>query len=139
MELTVHGARSVRRTVDEIGERAMHPRPALDDVADLIFKANRQLWNSDGYGRWPNPNRDGRIMRKSGDLERALTRRGASSAALEIDRDEVFVGIPAGRSPIYYGRFHDQGRGVPQRAVTADQRRVRREADEIIARWLVGR
>lgn len=139
IDLTVDGVADARDLLTSMGDRAVNARPMLDDVADLLFQANRRLWATGGFGRWPASEAhpvDPRVMFESGRLQAALTIRGRDAAAVQIGRDDVFVGIPAGRSGIGYGRYHHLGRGVPQRAIVVEARAVQRDVEARVQSWI---
>jgi phage gpG-like protein len=136
-ELSTVGDKQAARRLASLGERAARSRPILEDIADELIQAERRQFRS-GAGWAPlaastrarkrRQNLPGKVLHATGDLERALTRRNAPGQLLVFNRHEVRFGIKGGRSPAYYGRFHQKGRGVPKRVVvpapTAQTRRA---------------
>lgn len=142
INLEVVGERQVGRRMTRIATRALDMRPAMSDVADVLINAEKRQFDSeDGWQRDALSTRrrkareglDPRTMRATGKLERVLTHRRARGQLLEITRDSVTFGLKGGRSDGYYGRFHQDGDGVPKRPVVPhpSQRTIRAVAQVI--------
>lgn len=103
----------------------------LERIADELIEAEERHWRS-GAGWRGKPlaqstrerkrrqRLPSKVLRETGGLEFALVVRGAPGQLLEFNRHEVRFGIKGGRSPVYYGRFHQKGRGVPKRIIVPE-------------------
>jgi phage gpG-like protein len=110
-----------------VGARANNPERAFRAIADDLMADERRRFATRGFGRW-QPDAPSTIKRKgnnkvleqSGRLRRALTERSAPGQRLDISRTEMTFGLTPGGAA-YYGRFHQQGKGVPKRQLVPDR------------------
>ncbi len=118
--ITEKGADEAGSALEQLGRRAQDARPASYKVRTVFRKAERRRFDYSGPGWAPleattrerksREQLDPRILRAKGALYRSLT---SPTAAFQIDRRdrtefEFGTDVP-------YARFHEQGRGVPQR------------------------
>lgn len=147
LALTVRGVDHAATHVIGIGERAVDARPAFEVIARDLMSDERRRFDSDGFGTWPKLDPD-TIRRKrarnlseqtlqaTGALRRALTQKSAPGQRLEIGRSQMRFGLqPSGAA--YYGKFHQQGKGVPKRLVIAVTPRQRTQITSKVRAFIV--
>lgn len=131
--LTVDGLKEAALRVDEVGDRARRPEPALRDDATLLDlqMSERRKFARGGWRkitpRWAQQKRaaglDARTMRATGRLESALTN-ATHGVRATVWNSTLTWGIRAGRSDIYYAQPLAKGVGTPpkaRRAVVIDK------------------
>lgn len=145
VDIRVTGVRQAARRLDGLGDRAGDMRLAFHEIAgELMAGERRQFTSQSGWRPLAASTRERkrrqgkslRVLHDSGSLERALTTRGAPGQLLDVKPDSVRFGIKGGRSDVYYGRFHEHGKGVPRRQIVVVTRRTARAFAPIIARHL---
>lgn len=139
---------------DLMSERARNPRPVLLDVLDLLHQGEKRRFNSSAgweglsaatrardqrKDKRYKSGRDPRLMRASGALERALTIKGEDPSISDVGKDTLRFGIKGGRTPVYYGRFHDLGDGVPRRQVLVFSSVTRKRTSRVVTDYFAGR
>lgn len=141
LELTITGDEAAERHLDTMGDRAVDARPVWNVVAGLVMReTRRQFALGSGWAplaastreRKARQHKPAQAMVDSGALRASLTRRGARGQILDLQRDEMRLG-----TRIFYARFHQRGKGVPERKVLdltpAVKRRISRDlADHIV-------
>jgi hypothetical protein len=145
--VTVDGEQQAANRFTLIGRRARDARPAFREISRLIYESEQRRFNSrSGWAPLAastvaRKRREGlspQIMRATGALHRALTVPGDPSI-LDIDKDRMRFGLKGGRTAVYYGRFHQQGKGVPKRPVVVFTAATRRNANRILTDHFAGR
>lgn len=139
--LQVDGLAEAVARVDDTGDRARRPEPALKAPATLLDlqssehrKFARGGWRRDTPG-WIREKRrrglDPRTLRATGRLESALTN-ATHGVKATVWNSTLTWGIRAGRSDIYYAQVLAKGRGrMPARRMVVIDRTAR---DRIAAR-----
>jgi hypothetical protein len=134
--LTVTGVQAAAKRVDDVGDRARRPEPALRSNAALeALKASERRRFSHGRGwrrisaEWVERKRrsglDPRVMRASGALEQALTT-GTGGVRRSVFNAELRWGIRSGEMARYGNVQANQGRrsvviDVPAKAQIAER------------------
>lgn len=124
LDLDVSGDERALRRLLRIAHGAESPRPFMDRVARLFLRETKGRWaaspwaplDPDTVRRKARQGQDPRVLRATGALERALTVWRAPGQQLKIKPFELVFGLRHGGTA-YYGRFHQQGRGVPRREI----------------------
>lgn len=138
--------RPAARRIHGAADRAFDLRPALSTITEEWIGSERRQFAT-GHG-WPPLKRSTRLrkirqglgsspMRATGRLERALTVRRARGQTVRMRRSSLVVGLKGGKSKVYYGRFHQRGRGVPQRKVVVFDEQARRRVAPILRGYIV--
>jgi hypothetical protein len=115
--LEVRGARKAAVDLAELGERGSDIRRVSEKVRSIYRRSNERRFASNGLGSWPpladstverklRGGYDPRPMRRTGDLERALTAPRASDQIDRRDRTEFRFG-----TTLPYAGYHDSGTG----------------------------
>lgn len=131
--LTVDGLKDALDRVDDVGDRARRPEPALRDDATLmdLQMSERRKFARGGWRRitpeWAAQKRraglDPRPMRATGRLESALTN-ATHGVRATVFNATLTWGIRAGNSDLYYAQALAKGVGDPprkRRAVVIDK------------------
>ena len=131
--LAVDGLKEAIKRVDEVGDRARRPEPALRAPGTLLDLqlSERRKFARGGWRRitprWAQQKRraglDARTMRATGRLESALTN-ATHGVRATVWNATLTWGIRAGRSSIYYAQPLAKGVGNPpkaRRAVVIDK------------------
>lgn len=147
--LKLTGEERTARHLRDTGDKALDLRPALRRVGVEFARGEERLFQS--QKGWPplalstraRKRRQGlplRAMRATGLLERTLTSKTAMPGRLmRVNRSSITFGIAGGRSPIYYGRFHNEGKGNPKRSlVVGDDQLVRTRAMGVLRDHVLG-
>ena len=139
------GVRQIDRELTSMSGRIDDMSVAMGDIFDYIRKVERKQFDSEGkYGSdgWKQlapstieskkaHNLDPRILRATGDLFEAMTRRGDGKQVAVAKRDGLVFG-----TTLPYAQFHQQGRGVPKRPVVELKEPDRREIIKIIQHYI---
>jgi hypothetical protein len=152
--LRVDGLRAALMRVDDVGERARRPEPALRDDATLLDlqQGERRKFAKGGWRkttpRWAQQKRraglDPRTMRATGLLESALTN-ATHGVRATVWNSTLTWGIRAGRSDLYYAQALAKGVGSPpvkRRAVVIDKvarENIAARVERFIAFGMTGR
>jgi len=131
--VTHTGDKQAAASVHAVGERGGDLRGAAAKVRTIVRQAQEQRFDSAGFGRWPalkqstienkaRTNSDRRPLRKTGALYRSLTAARARGQVDDRKRDSLAFG-----TNLPYARFHQQGKGVPQRELESFPTRIDRE------------
>lgn len=140
--LQVEGLREARERLDEVGDRARRPEPALRAPAtkrDIQEGQRRRFSHARGWRRispeWAAEKRrrglDPRIMRATGALESVLTNAPVGAVQFSAYNAELRWGLPY-RSSVYYAAVQAK-RG--RRAVVIDKV-ARRAISERVQRYV---
>lgn len=143
---------AVEDLLEALGDRARPPRifDVWNDILDETLVAERRLFST--ARGWPDT-KDATKARKrrdkdpqvranadkvnvaSGAMRDFMTTRSPSAQPLKMDADELRIGIPGGRSDIFYARFQQQHGRDPRvsRAV------IRRIVNQRMLEHLTGR
>ncbi len=132
-QLAVDGLKESIRRVDEVGDRARRPEPALRAPGTLLDLqlGERRKFAKGGWRkitpRWAQQKRraglDPRTMRATGQLESALTN-ATHGVRRTVFNATLTWGITLGRSDLYYAQALAKGVGSPpkkRRAVVIDK------------------
>lgn len=145
LEIEVSGDEQAKRRFARIAHKAERTRPAMQQVADELIQGEREQWRNPGWvplavstrARKRRQHLPAKPLRATGRLERALTVKGAPGQHLKVGDREVVFGLKGGRSDVFYGRFHQQGKGVPKRQVVVVTTRTRQRIANAIERHLL--
>lgn len=131
--VSVEGLKEARARVDDVGIRARQPEPVLRSpgvFADLLASEERRFGTNAGWRRdtskWVADKQrhgwDQRTLRKTGELERQLTRGGPSIVFTAWNGTMTF-GVRGGRSTLYYAAPLARGArgGAKRRMVRIDR------------------
>lgn len=146
-EIDWQPGRSPRRHVQRlegIGRRAGDARPALEKIRRSFYAAERARFSSDGQGQWqPLTTRytavkarkglDPRILRATGELQRALTTGRGTGAVNEVTSTAATLGTDLPRAV-----YAQRGSGRRRRRVLVITRPRRARWTRIIHDHLVG-
>jgi phage gpG-like protein len=137
------GDRLAAERLLQVGERAADVRP-VRPLLDPIFRRDEEArFAVDGPG-WPPLKAatvalkqaqgwDARILRRTGELEKALTSPGAGvEVGMTSRRDELVFG-----TDVPYARFHQYGQGVPRRPVIDLRPATVEEMSEVVQGYVV--
>jgi hypothetical protein len=116
--LRIEGIREARQRVDDVGERARRPEPALRAAGTRMdlqmserrrftgyrFKRDTPAW----IARKRREGLDQRTMVASGRLESALTNAEAGSVRFTVFNGTLTWGLRQGASPTYYAQIQAQ-------------------------------
>lgn len=148
----VDGIRETRKRIDSVGQRARRPEPALRSgftKRDVTASERRRFSHNRGWRRlqpsWVQEKRrrglDPRILRATGQLERALTT--GNGMTFRAYNGVLFWGIPRGRSDLFYAQALAKGtngkRGRRMVVIDKDAKgRISRRVESYIAHgWMV--
>lgn len=133
----------LRNTLNRLGGRAQHPKPAFEQILKLIVGRYRRRFAG---GEWKplapatverksRQRLDPRVMRAHGALERALTAPGrAPGRTQSIGKSTVRVGVG---KKLFYARFQHFGTDtIPSRPLFVWEREDERSALNILDRYL---
>lgn len=135
--VTCTGATQARDRLRDVGERGGDVRKASSAVRTAYREAQEARYASAGHGSWPplkaetveskrRQGLDTRLMRASGALYKSLTAARANAQVDERHKDSLVFG-----TNLPYAQYHDQGKGVPRRALmefTAAERKAMADA-----------
>lgn len=134
MGLGVDGARAAAKLIEDIGERAVHARPAMTKITLLLVGGEVALWKRSGGKKWAPKVGDGEVGVLSGRLKASLTEPGAEGAVREIHDDHVVFG-----TSLYWSRFMQAGTPhEPKRPVLVFRPTDRKATKEIVRLHLLG-
>jgi hypothetical protein len=144
--LAIDGLKDAITQVDEVGDRARRPEPALRDDATLLDlqQGERRKFARGGWRRitpaWAREKRrrglDPRTLRATGRLESALTN-ATHGVRATVWNSELRWGIRAGRSDIYYAQPLATGaRGMPPRRMVLIDRTARESIAGRVERFI---
>lgn len=149
-ELELSGARGAEHRLEGVGRRAADISAAGGRIlGELRAGERRQFATGTGWPRLAastlarkrRQGLDPRTLRATGLLEQVLTRpaQQAHGQVAAADADEIRFGIRGGRTDVFYGRFHQRGKGVPERRVVVLADRTRRNVGGILLDHVMGR
>ena len=139
LRLRIEGFHTAAQRLDDVGDRARAPEPALrapETLADLKAGQAKRFASKAGWKpispRWAQEKRrrglDDRVMRMTGRLERALTQTAdkAEGIVFHAYNKELRWGIKGGRTPLYYAAILARpGRNRPARKVVVMRKETR--------------
>lgn len=139
---TLGSERAVARTLFGISGRVVDVEPAMGDVLDLIRRATRAQFDSEGAsgsGGWPRlaestirRKGNARVLRDTDALYRALT--GETGESVAITKAD---GLDFGTT-LFYAHLHQTGTGrMPRRRPVQLPDRTRQEAARIVQRFVI--
>ena len=142
IRIRVDGLKEATQRLDDVGDRARRPEPALRADAtrrSLRASERRRFSHARGWRRispeWAATKRrrglDPRVMRATGQLARTLTGAGVGEVRFSAYNGVLTWGLPWRSSSFYAAAQAEQGR----RAVVID-RRARGEISERVARYI---
>lgn len=135
----------VSRTLERFADRSDDASPAFRAIADAFAAFERRQFESEGvagtgspwaplsprYAAWKARRYPGQpILVATGALRRSLTERPLGVERIGSDYAEL-------GSEVAYGRFHQQGDGVPQRRPVDLPESERRDMVKVLQRWIV--
>lgn len=111
------------RHLTELAKRGEDPRPAFRQVVEDVRGAEADWFGSGGAGTWPplaastleakaRAGYPSSALVATGALQRSLTIKRGKGAVRSISKRQLRFG-----TKLYYGRFHDTGKGSPRRRV----------------------
>lgn len=125
------------RKLEGMGDAALHARPVLNAIGELVLEEEDERW-----GKGWKPDSPATVRRKgnadvgtdSGGLRESLTKRGARWNIFRVLNGELVVGTSAPHAHLF-----DRGRkGQPRRRAIRLGRKVAREAmAKLILEWIV--
>lgn len=145
LDVTEIGADKIRGDLSRLAERGRDPRPALAEILGIIRGANkRQFQTGKGWRRLDadtlrNKKRKGQtrgVLRATGALERALTEPNAPGSFTRVRYNTLVFGL-SGRGSVFYGAFHDKGKGVPRRRLTLLRKPDRDRSKDVLRTFLL--
>lgn len=103
---------ATKQKLKEIVDRLNNPRPLLDLLGKCLVDYEREIFTTNGRGRWAGDDpatarlkNSGRVLVDSGDLFGALTNTHVEGESVYVDEGDAF-----------YARFlRDGDRGMPKR------------------------
>lgn len=154
IEISIAGDVQVSRKLLRFGDRAMDASPAFHSIADLLEGSERRQFATGGRyasagwraladstkkakARSSDPTvraNAEKILEATGALMESLTAdvEGVEGGAVRIvDPHQLIFG-----TQIDYAKYHQRGRGVPQRRVLEVRARDRREMVKRLQRWI---
>lgn len=139
------GVRQIDRELVSMKGRVGDMTGAMPAIFDLIRRVERRQFDSQGAyasGGWKRlaqstldykkaHNLDPRILRATGDLFDAMTKKGDGKQVALATRSGLVFG-----TTLDYAQFHQQGRGVPKRVVVELHESERRDIIKIIQQYI---
>lgn len=127
----VHAA---AKLIEDVGKRAVHARPAMLKITELLLLGEVALWKRSGGKKWAPKVGDGQTGVLTGALLRSLTTPEAEGAVREIHDDHVVFG-----TSLFYAGFMQSGTvREPKRSVLVFRPTDRKATKEIIRLHLLG-
>jgi phage gpG-like protein len=136
------GAGKAAVDLHRMGERGSDVRRVSEKVRSVYRRSEERRFDTQGQGGWPplaestrarkqQQGLDPRILRATEMLYRSLTSVRARGQVDERAPSEFRFG-----TTLPYARFHETGKGVPQRKLIDLQPSERREIDELIEDYI---
>lgn len=144
--ITTRGADKAARALDAVGGRGADARPAWPFLMTMFRLDEERRWNTEGFGQWDElapatiarkarKRQDTAVMRATGALERSLTVTRGRGAVRRGSKLQMRFG-----SSVFYGRFHQGGKGEPQgvkrRVILAVSDQLERAIVESLKLWV---
>jgi phage gpG-like protein len=146
--LEISGDKQLSRDLLRVGDRAVHAKPALEEIADYWMRLTTLQFDTEGRhasGGWKPlkeetvrrkqlANLDPRILRATGALFGSLTSRGDGNQILDVTETELAYG-----SRLPYAGAHQNprpGSRLPQRRPVELTESARRETVKILQRHI---
>lgn len=147
-EIDVDGIEHAEDRLEGVGRRASDLRPVGAHVIGELAAGERRLFATPaGWAplaqstkeRKRRQRLDSRPMHATGLLAETLgaAAPGERGRLETTTRTQVIFGIKRGRSDIFYGRFHHQGRGVPRRRVIVATQRTQGDVRDVVTHYLL--
>lgn len=146
LRFSFYGEEQIDRTLDRL-EAVDDMRPAWEVLADRFYRAEARQFASSGaygsggwpplspkYAAWKARRYPGQpILRRTDDLWKSLTQRGAGGGVLVLEPSFMVIG-----SSVDYGEHHQKGGGrLPRRRPVELPDEERRQWVKVIQRFIV--
>lgn len=133
---TITGLDETVRRLERLGTHAVHAKPALEAVGELILHEEAARWGKGWAKNAPatvEKKGDGRVGVESGDLEKSFTERGAKWNIFRVLDGELTVGSSAPHAHLF-----DRGReGQPRRKAIRLRKPTREAMAKVVLDWIV--
>lgn len=140
---SVDGLDETVKHLGDIGDRAQHPGPALEEMRKSFYAFEKRRFETNAWGSWApdaaatsrekaKRGQDLRTERATGGLFRSLTSAGAPQAIWRPSTDSAVIGTGAKSA-----QWQQKGRGGEHREVVHVSKGERRAWARILAKWIV--